>query len=222
VNVLRGLLFDNLGLKLVALVMALLVYLNVYTDRPASLLVSFPIQIVDLEDSLSLAGPLPGAVQAELKGTGKALIRMRLSEPMLRVSLAGVEPGRFERAISAADLPLADFPGVVVERVVGPRMLEMNLERKVSVRVPVAARLEGAGAAQLRDAQVWTVPRSVLVTGPESIVAALDSVVLEPVRLEGRRDSVRTQVRPAALPEWCVADPPVVVVTARLPGPGTR
>jgi len=44
-NVLRGWLLDNLGIKLVALLLALLVYLNVYTDRPATLIVSFPLQI---------------------------------------------------------------------------------------------------------------------------------------------------------------------------------
>ncbi|TMQ73907.1 MAG: hypothetical protein E6K81_02190 [Candidatus Eisenbacteria bacterium] len=58
-NVIRGWLFDNLGLKLVALLLALLVYLNVYTERPATLIVSFPIQIVDLADSLSLSGAVP-------------------------------------------------------------------------------------------------------------------------------------------------------------------
>ena len=34
-SLLRGLLFDNLGLKLTALLLALLVYLHVYTERPA-------------------------------------------------------------------------------------------------------------------------------------------------------------------------------------------
>ena len=63
-SLLRGLLLDNLGLKLVALLMAVLVYLNVYTDRPATMMVSFPLQLADLPDSLSLSGPVPAAVQA--------------------------------------------------------------------------------------------------------------------------------------------------------------
>ena len=37
-SLLRGLLFDNLGLKLVALLLAVMVYLNVYTDRPATMI----------------------------------------------------------------------------------------------------------------------------------------------------------------------------------------
>ena len=47
-SLLRGLLFDNLGLKFVALLLAVLVYLNVYTDRPATMIVSFPIRVTDL------------------------------------------------------------------------------------------------------------------------------------------------------------------------------
>src|SRR5437867_5982274 len=105
-STLWGWLFDNLGLKLVALLLALLVYLNVYTDRPATLIVSFPLQVVDLADSLSLSGPVPASVQAELRGGGKQLLRMRLTEPQVKLSLAGVGVGRFERALTPADLPL--------------------------------------------------------------------------------------------------------------------
>ena len=36
-GLLRGLLFDNLGLKLVALLLAVIVYLHVYTERPATM-----------------------------------------------------------------------------------------------------------------------------------------------------------------------------------------
>ncbi len=216
-NLIRGLLFDNLGLKLIALLMAVLVYLNVYTDRPATMLVSFPVQITELADTLSLTGPVPGVVQAELKGTGKTLIRLRLSEPLLQVSLAGVERGHYERAIAAADLPLAAFPGIEVVRVVGPRMLELELDRKVTLHLPVAPRVEGIAAAGIDTlAGIVTQPSSVAVTGPESVMQGLDSLVLEPVRIDGRHDTVRAQVAPAALPEWCTADPPVVTVVVPL------
>jgi hypothetical protein len=217
VNVIRGLLFDNLGLKLVALLMAVLVYLNVYTDRPASLMVSFPVQVTGLADSLTLSGPVPGTVQAELKGTGKALIRLRLSEPQLSISLAGVERGHFERAIDAADLPIASYPGVEVVRVIGPRMLQLEIDRKVALRLPVAVRLEGALAAGMRaDGVPAAEPPMVTVRGPEGALADRDSVVLEPVRIDGRRETVRAQAAVSGLPEWCSAEPAVVTVVVPL------
>lgn len=217
-DVLRGLLFDNLGLKLVALLLALLVYLNVYTDRTTTLTVSFPIQLNDIGDTLSLSGPVPAAVQAELRGTGKQLIRVRLSEPMLKISLAGVGRGRFERAVSAADLPVTAADGVEIERVIGPRMLQLQLDRKISRRVPVAPRVEGA-LAENQSFKVTALPDHMVVRGPEAVVSALDSVVLGHVRVDGRRDTVRTQVSPDALPDWCVADPPTVTVLVSIRRP---
>ena len=82
-QILRGLIFDNLGLKFVALLLAILIYVNVYTDREQVALVSFPVRLTGLDDTLSFSGPVPAAVQAELRGTGKQLIRLRLQEPTL-------------------------------------------------------------------------------------------------------------------------------------------
>jgi YbbR domain-containing protein len=210
IGVLRGLLFDNLGLKLVALLMALLVYLNVYTDRPASMTVSFPIQIEDLGDSLSLAGPRPAPVHVALKGTGKQLLRVRLTEPPIKISLDGVGPGRYQRTLAAADLPIT-IDGPQVEHIIGPRMIELQIERRVHRSVPVAARVNGVPASGFEwSGTVVAQPMSLVVTGPRSTIVSLDSVQLRPVSIGGRRDTLDTPVEPVALPDWCSADPPLV------------
>ena len=128
-NLIRSLLFENVGLKLVALLMALVVYLHVYTDRPATLMMSFPVEIAKLDDSLAIISQTPAAVSAELKGTGKQLIRLRLAEPSLIVSLAGAGPGRFQRSLTAQDLPMVAQIGLEVSRFQGPQMLELQIER---------------------------------------------------------------------------------------------
>lgn len=216
-NLLRGLLFDNLGLKLAALLLALLVYLNVYLDRPAEMTMSFPVQVQDLGDSLSLSGPVPSTVQAQVRGTGKQLLRMRVTEPPVKISLDGVGPGRFEREVSAEDLPLAGYEGVEAARVIGPGAIDIGIERKVRRWLPAALRVEGTAGGDNSWASAVTVdPESVLVTGPRSVVALLDSVVLQPVRLGGRRDTLRAQVAAQSLPDWCVMEPAFVKVTVPL------
>ncbi len=222
-SLLRSWLFDNLGIKLVAILLALLVYLNVYTDRPATLIVSFPLQIAELADSLSLSGPVPSAVQAELRGTGKQLIRMRLTEPPVRLSLAGVGTGRYERALTSADLPLPPDVEIQVERLVSPRTVELQVDRKRSRRLPVAARVEGLPAGGV----IWTGqleadPAFVEVTGPEREIMALDSVRLDAVRIGGKRDTLRVAVGADALPDWCVMEPEQVTVSVPLEPEATR
>ncbi len=216
-SVLRGLLFDNLGLKLAALLLALLVYLNVYLDRPAEMTVSFPVEVKDLDDSLTLSGPVPATVQAHVRGTGKQLLRMRVTEPPVKISLDGIGVGRFERQVSVEDLPLAGYDGVEVDRVIGPGVIDLMIEHRIRRRLPAAARVEGVPASGTTWAgSVFLDPESVLVAGPRSAVARLDSVVLQPVRLGARRDTLRAQVAAQALPDWCVMDPPLVKVTIPL------
>ena len=214
-SLLRGLLFDNLGIKFVALLLSVLVYLNARTDRPVTLIVSFPVALEDVPDSVAIASPAPPPVQAEVRGTGKQVLRLRFSPPVLTISLAGVREGHYERSINPADLPVP--AGLEVERLVGPRMVSLELDRRARRRLPVAARLEWTQAAAARPVgRVVLEPASVWVSGPAGAVAKLDSVALTVVRLDGRRDTVRTQVGPAGLPERCGMEPPVVRVTVVL------
>ncbi len=213
-NLIRGLLFDNLGVKLVALLLAVVVYLHVYTERPANMIVSFPLEFEDLPDSLSLYGPAPRVVQAELKGTGKQLIRLKLTEPRLKVSMAGVVAGRFERPITADDLPLIPSDKIEVKRMVGPGLLVFQLDHKEARRVAVAPRVSGAPKSDaVWSGEVAVEPPTVVIHGPRRSLAHLDSIPLQIVRIDGRRDTVRVQAGPDSLPPWCTVDPPTVAIT---------
>jgi hypothetical protein len=216
-NLLRGWLFDNLGLKLTALLLAVLVYLNVYTDRPATMLVSFPLEFADLADSLALSGPAPAVVQAELRGTGKQLIFLRVKEPRLRLPMNGAAIGHFSRALVPSDLPLPAGNAITVENLVGPRVIEVDIDRKSRREVPVGLHVEGVPASGYRWSGAAEVqPRFVHVTGPRKALEALDTLALQPVRIDGRRDSVKVDVMFQSLPDWCVADPPSVRVRLAL------
>jgi hypothetical protein len=225
-SLLRGLLFENLGLKLVALLLSLAIFAAALLDRPVTLTVSFPVALQDLPDSLSVVGPSAPDVRAEIRGTGKQVgvgiwaailpkfVRQRFNQPPVTVSLAGARAGHFERSLRAADLPLA--PGVEVERLIGPRMLVLEIDRRVRRRLPAAVHIEWAQPAAAPAGRVVLVPTTVTVNGPERVVAKIDSVGLVPVRVDGKRDTVRVDVGPAGLPEGCTMEPPVVRVTVVL------
>ena len=216
-GLLRELLFENLGVKLVALVLAVVVYLHVYTERPATMLVAFPVQLTDLPESLAVDGPLPGTVQAELRGTGKQLIRLKLTEPRIKISLAGIGTGRFERTVSSDDLPLIPSDRLEIQRLIGPRIIDLQIDRKATRELPVAARVTGAPPAGYEwTGAVLVTPDRVTVRGPARRLAELDSITLQPVRIEDRRDTVRARVAPADLPMGCEVDPTSVAVLSPL------
>jgi YbbR domain-containing protein len=206
-----GFLFDNLGLKLVSLLLALVVYLHVYTERPAMMAVSFPVQVTGLPESLAVVRSDPAEVTAELRGTGKQLIRLRLTEPSVRLSLAGAHVGIHRRHVRAEDLPVREPEPLEVARMIEPAEVEFEVERVVAKSVRVFAQFTGlppGGAAP-----EWkSLPASVLVRGPRSVLAGIDSLALEPVRVRAGRDTTRIMTRVAAMPRACTADPEAVVL----------
>jgi hypothetical protein len=212
---LGGILFDNLGLKLVSLLLAFVVYLNVYTERPATMLVTFPIEVTGLPDSLTVLRRDPASVTAEMRGTGKQLIRLRLTEPTLRLSLAGTRTGVQHRLVTPEDLPVGDPEGLEVVRVVDPAEITLEVERLVAKSVRVVPRFAGVVDG---NAPPWVAdPPSVRVRGPRSVVMALDSLLLEPVKVGGR-DASPVTARIEAPPRGCtLEDATVTLRIARAP-----
>ena len=208
-NTLRSILFGNLGLKFVALLLAVIVYLNVYTDRPTTMVLSFPIEYTGLADSLSVLGAAPSVVQVELQGTGKQLFMLRIKEPRLKVSLEGVKRGHFERTLAASDLPLPVDANLAVQNLIGPRVIELEVDRRAVRTIPVVVRrvtgMPASGYAW--RGRAWAEPNRVRVSGAEQALAALDTLVLAPVRVDGKRDTVTALVGFEALPEGCRAEP---------------
>jgi YbbR domain-containing protein len=179
--------------------------------------VSFPIEYTELDDSLSLSGPVPSVVQAELRGTGKQLIFMRVKEPRMKLSLAGARRGRLDRALAPSDLPLPPEGGITVENLVGPRVVTLDIDRRTHRNVRVTPRVTGQPAPGFHWVGVALVdPTQVRVSGPQQVVEGLDSLVLLPVHVDGKRDTVSALVGPERLPDWCVADPALVTVRLML------
>ena len=213
-SVLRVLLFENLGLKFIALLLSILVYFNARTDRPMTMRVSFPIALQDLPDSLTLAGPAPAEVRAVIRGTGKSVIALQLSRPQLVVPLARARTGQFQRSVHIEDLPLP--PGLEVDRLVGPRMIVLEIDRRLTRLVPAAARLEWAQPSAARPVTVVLDPKVVTLTGPARIVSRIDTLPLAAVRVDARHDTLRAEVGPVALPERVTMEPAAVRVTVAL------
>ena len=216
-SLLRSMLFDNLGIKFVALLLALALYLHVYTERPATMIVAFPLEITDLADSLSLTGGAPEPVRAELRGTGKQLIRLRLTEPRIKVSLAGVRAGHYERMVVADDLPLLHDEALEVQRLINPRIVSLDIDSRMRRRVPVAATVAGVPRAGWAwNGEVIALPATVLLEGPRRTVARIDTVRLHPLPIDGRADTLSAEVGPDSLPRWCTIDPAKVRVAVAL------
>lgn len=219
----RGFLFDNLGLKLVALLLALIVYLNVYTEREAHLSLAFPLQLTGLADSLAVSGDIPDVVFADLAGSGKHLLRMRFMGPRVELSLKDAVPGRIARKLGPEDLPLPQQAGIRVERFGGPTQVEFQVEPRVERRLPVAVTVRGRpGRGQVWNGAYVSQPESVTVSGPRSGVLRMQAVDFGAVKVQGRRDTVTAEQEVVSLPRSYRVSPEHVRVRVPLEPTETR
>ena len=107
-----GWLFDNLGLKAFALLLAVLLYLHVLTDRTTERVVYFPLEIQSLADTLALAKQPPaevGDLHLLLLRLGLARLQRGVEARHLvtqRGELAGQDIGAQLRVFGKLDLRL--------------------------------------------------------------------------------------------------------------------
>jgi len=217
-----GWLFDNLGLKLFALLLAVLLYLHVLTDRTSEETVEFPLLLGGLVDTLSLATTPPESVSVRLRGTGKQILRLRYLRPPVLIGLGDVGPGTYQRTLGPADVPLEGTTGVTVLSVLAPEVLALDIEPRGERRVRIVAALDGDPQRGFTVGELVVYPPTVNLTGPARWLALQESLLTQPVAVAGRRESLRVMSGIAGLPSFVRASPGSVVVAVPIEPEETR
>jgi len=224
----RSLLFENIGLKIASLLLALLLYGHVVTDQEREEIVPVPVRLAGLSDTLATSGEFPHRINVRVRGKWRDLIRLSLAQRPLAVDLADVSPGQFRTTLTADDVQRRAIPaelakGVVVSEVLDPRTIDIRVESRSVKRVRVVPRVVGAPAAGYHvDGEPRAMPDSATVTGPASEVAGIDSLLTLAVDITGERAKILRQVDLVLEPGGVSIEPRrclVTVLLARVPGP---
>jgi hypothetical protein len=182
-----GVLRHNLGLKLASVLLGVLVYLHVYTDRVHEHEFSLPIELTRKPDSLAVVGSPPARAAVLFRGRGKELLKLRWRTPVVEVDLTGAGGGRFDHSLSVADVRMPASSGAAPVAIVDPRRVTLDLDRMATRRLPVAIRLSGTLPPGYLIRQTRVDPSHVAVRGPSRILAREDSLDVGPIELSGLR-----------------------------------
>jgi len=177
--------FHNWRLKLSALGLSLFLWAVVQSEPGnRETFSSVPVRVEISDTSWVLAGPAqPTVVEVRLGGSAREIIRLAREGTTLRVPVTSVGSRDTVVSVRREWVEAAQRAGITVESVV-PAALQLSFEPAVTRMVPVAARIQGnvrGGVALVGD--VTASPQFVRVRGPESRVAGLDSIRLQPFDL---------------------------------------
>jgi len=136
-------LLENFWLKIVALIMGLLLWFHVATEKIYNYEVRVPISEIALDDSLTLANRPPDSITVVVAAKGKQLLRQTWRDYGVRILATAYGPGRHVVPLSAANTTLiAGGNRVAIDGVVSPTSINLHVDEIVRATVDVVLDLD--------------------------------------------------------------------------------
>jgi len=213
--------FRHLGLKLLSLGLAVLLWMAVAGEEIVERGLRVPLELQQLPSSVELSGDMPTGVDVRVRGGSGALSRVGPGDVVAVLDLRGARPGRRLFPLTP-DQVRAPF-GVEIVQVM-PSAVAMTFEASATRTVPVLPSVDGRPAPGFVVGTLTADPATVDVVGPESAVKRATEVLTEPVLIAGAKDRVRETVTIGVLdPALRVKNAKTAVVTVQMePAPAER
>jgi YbbR domain-containing protein len=190
----RRWLLHNAGLKVVALVLAVLLWMVVVGEQKVEVLMDVPITF-SVPPNLFLVNTPPDTLQVRLRGP-KGLVSSLRSREIRPASLPG--PLVEGENLVAVREDLIEVPRGIQVVDVAPRRIRVVLEPSMEREVEVAPRIEGAVPDGVSLRRLTATPARVRIVGPASELRRIMRVQTLPVSVSGQRASfvAHTQLEP--------------------------
>jgi YbbR domain-containing protein len=172
----------NFGLKLLALVMAIALWIAVSRDPVAEVAVEVPIEFHHVPDNLEISSENVPAAQIRVRGPERLIHRLQPSEVHAEIDVSFVRPG--ERTFQLTAQQIQKPHDVEVVQVV-PSQFQLDFDTRMTRAVDIHPRVMGSFAQGYRMGKVSVTPSTITITGPKKRVEAVEFATTDPVDVSG-------------------------------------
>ncbi|HVC19926.1 MAG TPA: CdaR family protein [Vicinamibacterales bacterium] len=213
--------FRHFGLKVLAVVLAFLLWLVVAGEETVERSVRVPLELQQVPAGLDLVSEPPATVDVLVRGASDAVSRMSPGDLVAVLDLRTARSGRRFFPLTPEEVR-APFGVDVVEVV--PNTVAIVFEKEGRKLVPIAPSVEGRPAPGYMIGQITSDPASVTVIGPDSVLDRLPAAMTEPVLVAGAKSRVQEAVTVGvADPHLRLQAPVTAKVTVNvIPAPAER
>ena len=209
---------QNIALKIISLLLAIGLWLVVARDPVAEVEMNIPIEFHNLPDTLEIDSANYTEAQVRVRGPERVIHRLQTGDVRADIDLANVRIGQQTFDLTARHVHVP--PDLEVVQII-PGQFHLSFDKRATRVVEVRPRVTGNFASGMRVAQVVADPSSVMITGPQRRVEAVEAATTDPVDVSGAitRTSFVTQ---AYVPDPLiqVVHPAPIRVTVIMEGSG--
>ncbi len=187
----------NIIIKLLAVVLAILLWFNVITEKQYEYELKLPITDYELPSNLAPITPLPESLSVKVLAEGKQLLRSDWKHAGLRIKATRFVRGQNTIDFNLETVSLVRSENVTLLDIPATMPVVVRLDRVDSTLIPVASRLAVipdddymvvAGSERVTPSNVWMI-------GPVQTLGRIDSVFTEQRILDGAEELVRVELR---------------------------
>ena len=171
---------------ILALGLAFGLWFFVADERGAEVLVSIPLELLNVPPGLEVVDQSEQEVDVRLRGASGLLRDAPLQGLRARLDLTGGDAG--ERSWFLGTESVEAPSGVQVMRV-EPSQVLLRLDRTLTSTVRVSPRVLGQPATGFEIHNVVIEPLELAVEGPESLLRAVEQITTEPISAQGLRET---------------------------------
>lgn len=189
----RKLLFDNWGIKLLSLGLALTLWFYVTSKGKTELTLAVPIELRNIPRGMAVVGDVAGSLEVRVQGQERVLRDITTGKKVVGVAdLSMTSVGENTVRISPDDIKRPS--GVSVTYM---SLSEMKVQLEPLMRRTFRLRpvLHGSPAAGYRLAKLSVSPPRISVEGPASVIKPLESLQTMPIDIQGTKESVTVEPR---------------------------
>jgi YbbR domain-containing protein len=173
--------FENFGFKIVALVMALLLWFHVATEKVYEYTKSFPVEILNVPKGLILSGEVPKEVRTKIRGKGKELVKLLLTEKRnVQIDLGNLKAGESDYTLKPEEIPIPEGSELKVEEILSPKNIKINLEHVMEKKIPIRSQIIVLPKdSYIQVGEVSLDLPQVVISGPAGLVKKIDTIYTE-------------------------------------------
>ncbi|HEX5473565.1 MAG TPA: CdaR family protein [Vicinamibacterales bacterium] len=213
--------FRHLGLKLLSVALATLLWLTVAGEHVVERSLRVPLEFRNIPAELEIVGDPPSTIDVRVRGTSAQLSKLEPGEIVAVIDLGAARPGA--RMFHLRNDEISAPFGVEVTQVAQPTV-SLDLEQSARRTVPIVPAIQGDPASGFVVGRITSNPATVEVVGPVTRVRQVAGATTEPVSVAGARARVRDVVTVGVLDSSVRLAKPISasVVIDILPAPVER